>query len=168
MADRADPNAKTIIYVGIVGTVAVFLVVILLQIVFYQTQEMETYRKVVSQAPEELSQLQAQQRGALTGYGWVDEGQGVTRIPIERAMALTVAELGSAAAESGSEAEAGSGAEAGAETEAGAGAETEAGSGAETEAGSGAETEAGSESESASERETEFERESGNPPGGSP
>ena len=39
MADRADPNAKTIIYVGIVGTVVVFLIVILLQIVFYQTQE---------------------------------------------------------------------------------------------------------------------------------
>jgi hypothetical protein len=30
---------------------------------------------------------------ALTTYGWIDKNKGVTRIPIERAMELTVAEL---------------------------------------------------------------------------
>ncbi len=93
MADRADPNAKTIIYVGIVGTVAVFLIVILLQIVFYQTQEMETYRKVVSQDPEELTQLVSQQQTELNTYGWVDEANGIARVPIYRAMELTVQDI---------------------------------------------------------------------------
>jgi hypothetical protein len=92
MAEQPDPSAKTIIYVGIVGTVAVFLTVIVLQIVFYQSQEMETYRKVISVAPEELQRLQAQQLAEINSYGWVDEGQGVTRVPIERAMELVVAE----------------------------------------------------------------------------
>jgi hypothetical protein len=87
---KADPNAKAVAFVGIVGAVSVFLVVILLQIVFYRMQENETARKVLSAGPQELAQLEAQQGAELTGYAWVDEANGVARIPIERAMELTV------------------------------------------------------------------------------
>ena len=91
--NKADPNAKTVAFVGIVGAVGVFLVVILLQIVFYRMQEMETARKVLSAGPQELAQLEAQQGAGLNGYAWVDEASGVARIPIERAMELTVMSL---------------------------------------------------------------------------
>jgi len=90
---KADPNAKTVAFVGIVGAVGVFLVVILLQIVFYRMQEMETARKVLDAGPQELAQIEAQQGAQLTGYAWVDEDNGVARIPIERAMELTVTSL---------------------------------------------------------------------------
>ncbi len=87
---QADPNAKTVAFVGLVGAVSVFLVVILLQIVFYRMQEMETARKALSAGPQEVAQLDAQQGAELTGYAWVDEASSVARIPIERAMELTV------------------------------------------------------------------------------
>lgn len=93
MSEQEDPKALSVLFVGLFGAVAVFLVVVLLQIVFYRMQEMETARKVVSMAPEELATLRAQQQARLNGYGWVDEGAGVARIPVERAMELVAEEL---------------------------------------------------------------------------
>jgi hypothetical protein len=34
--------------------------------------------------------LKARQESLLTGYGWVDEGSGVTRIPIDQAMTMVL------------------------------------------------------------------------------
>ncbi len=92
MSEQEDPKALSILFVGLVSAVAVFLIVVLLQIVFYRMQEMETAKKVVSMAPEELATLRAQQQARLNGYGWVDEGAGVARIPVERAMELVADE----------------------------------------------------------------------------
>ena len=43
---------------------------------------------------ENLKTLREEADKALTTYGWVDKNKGVARIPIERAMELTVADLG--------------------------------------------------------------------------
>src|SRR6266513_3698208 len=40
-----------------------------------------------------LKTLREEAAKALTTYGWIDKNKGVARIPIERAMELTVAEL---------------------------------------------------------------------------
>ncbi len=42
---------------------------------------------------EKLKALHAEEAKALTSYAWVDKGKGVVRIPIERAMELTVTQL---------------------------------------------------------------------------
>jgi hypothetical protein len=42
---------------------------------------------------ENLKTLREEADKALTTYGWVDKSKGVARIPIERAMELTVADL---------------------------------------------------------------------------
>src|ERR1700746_3279565 len=42
---------------------------------------------------ENLKTLREEADKALTTYGWVDKNKGVARIPVERAMELTVAEL---------------------------------------------------------------------------
>jgi hypothetical protein len=42
---------------------------------------------------ENLKTLREEADKALTTYGWIDKNKGVARIPIERAMELTVAEL---------------------------------------------------------------------------
>jgi hypothetical protein len=42
---------------------------------------------------ENLKTLREEADKTLTTYAWVDKGKGVARIPIERAMELTVAEL---------------------------------------------------------------------------
>src|SRR6266581_1003701 len=42
---------------------------------------------------ENLKTTQEEAAKALTTYGWIDKNKGIARIPIERAMELTVAEL---------------------------------------------------------------------------
>jgi len=44
---------------------------------------------------EKLRTLREADTKALTTYGWIDKNKGVVRLPIERAMELTVAELSS-------------------------------------------------------------------------
>jgi hypothetical protein len=40
--------------------------------------------------PRDLDELRAQDRAALTTYGWVDQSKGVARIPVDRAMSILV------------------------------------------------------------------------------
>ena len=44
-----------------------------------------------------LAEIRAKEHSASTSYGWVDQGKGVVRLPIDRAMELTVQELSSPA-----------------------------------------------------------------------
>lgn len=41
-------------------------------------------------AEQKLAELQAQDRTALSSYGWIDRPKGIVRIPIDRAMSLLV------------------------------------------------------------------------------
>jgi hypothetical protein len=40
-----------------------------------------------------LTELRAKEKAALASYGWVDQKAGVVRLPIDRAMELTIREL---------------------------------------------------------------------------
>jgi hypothetical protein len=54
----------------------------------------DTYEQKRAKAREEkLKPIREEDAKSLTTYGWIDKNKGVARIPIERAMQLTVAEL---------------------------------------------------------------------------
>ena len=56
----------------------------------------DTYEQQRAQNREKkLKDLRDEDAKALTGYAWIDKNKGSVRIPIERAMQLTVAELAS-------------------------------------------------------------------------
>jgi hypothetical protein len=40
-----------------------------------------------------LAKIEEENKALITGYGWADQAQGTVRIPLERAMELTVARL---------------------------------------------------------------------------
>jgi hypothetical protein len=87
-----DPNVPASAIVGIVSAIALFVVIVLLQGLFYSMQEGELERKVYSQTSEELRALDADQLKQLNSYGWVSEPDGVAHIPIDRAMDLVAQE----------------------------------------------------------------------------
>ncbi|MEW6337969.1 MAG: hypothetical protein AB1625_11290 [Acidobacteriota bacterium] len=93
-----DPNTPATVVVGVLSAVLLFALVVMLQAVFYWAEKAENRRKVVAVAPEELAGLRAAQLEQLHSYRWVDQNAGVVAIPIERAMALVVAEQGRAGA----------------------------------------------------------------------
>jgi len=90
--EERDPKSGSTLIVGAVGVILLAVVIILLQVLFYRTSEAERWRKVVSQQPEELRRVQAEQLDQLNSYRWIDEQNGVVTIPIDRAMELVVRE----------------------------------------------------------------------------
>jgi hypothetical protein len=91
-ADPPDPDALTTATVGIVGTILVIAAVVFLQGLYESVNRSEFQRKIVVEAPGELNQLRAAQMRRLHATGWVDRQHGIVAIPIERAMALLVAD----------------------------------------------------------------------------
>jgi hypothetical protein len=102
LSERRQPftlHAGTVILVGL-GTAA-FLAAAMTGIFFYdrwmgaspdiRPPTAFPAPRLQSDPAGELEAFQAAQRQALDGYGWVDQGQGLVRIPIERAMALLAA-----------------------------------------------------------------------------
>ena len=99
MTEDREPNAPLTVVAGIVGAVLLFVLVVTLQAVFYRAERAEVVRKGAE--PDELAQVRAAQQELLNGYRWVDEKQGVVRIPIARAMELVAERERGAAAGAG-------------------------------------------------------------------
>jgi hypothetical protein len=90
--DPPDPDALTTVTVGIVGAVLVIAAVVVLQGLYESVNRSEFQRKIVNEAPGELNQLRAAQQRKLHAIAWVDKQHGIVAIPIEKAMALLVAD----------------------------------------------------------------------------
>jgi hypothetical protein len=89
-----EPNTPLTAVVGLVFAIVVFALVVLLQAFFYRAEQQENVRKVVAVAPEELSQLRAQQQELLHSYKLLDPQKGVVAIPIDLAIGLVVRDGG--------------------------------------------------------------------------
>jgi hypothetical protein len=92
--EGGEPNTPLTALVGIVFAILLFVVVVLLQAFFYRAEQQENVRKVVVVAPQELSQLRAQQEELLHSYKVIDPQKGVVAIPIDLAMKIVVREGG--------------------------------------------------------------------------
>jgi len=87
-----DPNVPLSAVVGIVGAILLFVIVVVLQAMFYHMEDAEHFRKVASSKYEALERLDAEQLEVLNSYRWVNQNDGIVRIPIDRAMEIVAAE----------------------------------------------------------------------------
>jgi hypothetical protein len=90
--DDSDPKSTPTLLVGAVGMILLMVIVLLVEVLFHRTSEAEIHRKVISEQPLELRQVQAEQLEQLSGYRWVSEPEGVAAIPIDRAIDLVIEE----------------------------------------------------------------------------
>jgi len=80
------------VWFGIVLLFALFGVIVLA--IIGPTPRSSDYEETrAKKRVENLRALHEEADKALTTYGWIDKSKGVARIPVERAMELTVAEL---------------------------------------------------------------------------
>ena len=91
-ADESDPKSTPTLLVGAVGMILLMVTVLLVEVLYQRTSQAEVYRKVISEQPLELRQVQAEQLEQLNGYRWVSQPEGVAAIPIDRAIDLIVEE----------------------------------------------------------------------------
>src|ERR1700682_2183194 len=92
LRDIARTRAPLSTWFGVVLLFALFGIVVLA--VIGPSPRGDTYEQKRAKAREEkLKAAREEDAKALTTYAWIDKNKGVTRIPIERAMELTVTEL---------------------------------------------------------------------------
>ena len=88
----AHARAPLSVWFGIVLLFALFGVIVLA--IIGPAQRGSDYEEArAKKRVENLKTLREEADKALTTYGWIDKTKGLARIPIERAMELTVAEL---------------------------------------------------------------------------
>ena len=88
----AHARAPLSAWFGIVLLFALFGVIVLA--IIGPTPRGNDYEEARAKKREEnLKTLREETDKALTTYGWIDKDKGVARVPIERAMEVTVAEL---------------------------------------------------------------------------
>jgi len=92
--EEGDPKASTTLVAAVVGALIVLVLSIAVQAYFYNAEEAEHARKVISAVPQDLARLRAEQQEQLATYRWVDQRSGLVQIPIDRAMELTVRDQG--------------------------------------------------------------------------
>jgi len=92
----SDPTPKSGFFVTAGAVIGGFLIFVLILVIAYLPNKPAPLPEG-TKTPEEraviLRELRAKETAASTSYGWVDQTKGVVRIPIERAMQLTVADL---------------------------------------------------------------------------
>lgn len=89
---EGDPEPLGTAVTVIVGAILVYIVIVLLQGVFYRTQEAEVARKTYGIPPQDLTLARSTQLEVLSSYRWLDQPRGVVRVPIDRAMELVIQE----------------------------------------------------------------------------
>ena len=88
----AHARAPWSVWFGIVLLFALFGVIVLA--IIGPARRSSDYEEArAKKRVENLKTLREETDKALTTYGWIDKTKGLARIPIERAMELTVAEL---------------------------------------------------------------------------
>ncbi len=93
MDKQSDPNTPAVLLVGVVGSIALFALVVALVAVYQNVEHQQLQDKVYNVVPQELAQLRAKQQAQLNGYRHLPgEGERVA-LPIQRAMELSVDEL---------------------------------------------------------------------------
>src|SRR5437868_3542594 len=90
--ERLQSPAPFSTWVGVVLLFALFGAIVVA--VIGPTPRGDSYEKMRAEArAKKLKDARDQESKALTGYAWVDKNKGTVRLPIDRAMELTVADL---------------------------------------------------------------------------
>ncbi len=90
--DRPSRRQLALSVVGILGAIFMFAFIIL--IAYLPTRPEPVDQALIDRRLATLAEVNSEQHDLATTYGWVDQSKGIVRIPIERAMELTVRDLG--------------------------------------------------------------------------
>lgn len=87
-------SISIIFFLGLVSTLALVATLIVGMDYFYARVDQKVYERYLSVVDPRLTELHASEDALLETYGWVDKGEGVVRVPVERAKELVLEETG--------------------------------------------------------------------------
>lgn len=93
MSDAAPKSGFFLTALAVIGGFLIFVLILVIAYLPNQPEALPQGTKTPEERATILRELRAKEVAGATTYGWVDQPKGVVRIPIERAMQLTVEEL---------------------------------------------------------------------------
>ena len=76
-----------------IGAFAIFALIVFIAYLPKTPAPLPDGVRTPEQRKAALAELRAKEKAAATTYGWVDQANGVVRIPIDEAVQLTITEL---------------------------------------------------------------------------
>ena len=92
MRPQDEIQATPIVLVGVISAILLFAIIAGLSALFLHLERKEAYSKWSPLDPEALRRNRSRQMEALAAYEYLDQANGIVRIPIERAMELVTEE----------------------------------------------------------------------------
>ena len=94
MSDSHSSKSNLWVTVGaIVGAFAIFALILVVAYLPQKPERLPEGSRSPAERASALAELRGKEKTAATTYGWVDQSQGVVRLPIDRAVELTLQEL---------------------------------------------------------------------------
>lgn len=89
----SEPSDKKVFFsaLGWIGVIFIFFLVV--AVAYLPNRSVSLEEAAAAERLTIRNQVRGEQNQLVTSYEWVDREKGVVRIPVERAMKLTVAEL---------------------------------------------------------------------------
>jgi hypothetical protein len=95
MSDASAPASNSSFAATFLAAIGGFAIFGLILVVAYLPKKVDQVGdgvKTPQQRKDALAELQGKEKTAASTYGWVDKDKGVVRLPIDRAMELTIQE----------------------------------------------------------------------------
>lgn len=96
MSDSSHTPASkgsTLTLLAAIGGFAIFALIVFIAYLPKKPAPLADGVRTPEQRKAALAELRAKEKAAATTYGWVDQANGVVRIPIDEAVKLTIKEL---------------------------------------------------------------------------
>ncbi len=84
---------------GYIGVMLIFILIVFLS--YISNRPPPINEPTINDRLQTLAEVRDKQQEAAATYGWVDSSRGIVRVPIERAMELTVRKLAAVQEETG-------------------------------------------------------------------
>ncbi|MDX2186831.1 MAG: hypothetical protein SFV32_07865 [Opitutaceae bacterium] len=96
MSDSASSRSNFwVTLLAVLGGFSIFLLILIVAYLPQKPGPLPEGARTPTQRAELLTELRGKEKTAATTYGWVDQGAGVVRLPIDRAVELTLADINS-------------------------------------------------------------------------
>ena len=97
-AETIAPAAKSSFALNVAVILAIFAIFAIILAIAYAPQRstLPTYSTsdtTPAQRAATLAEMRAKEKSAATTYGWIDQPKGIVRLPIDRAIELTIRDL---------------------------------------------------------------------------
>lgn len=91
--ETKEPSDRKVLYSAIGWIGGIFIFALIVAVAYLPNQSVDVYQQNADERLQLRSEVDAEQTRLVGSYEWINEGEGVVRLPVERAMRLTVEEL---------------------------------------------------------------------------